>query len=1127
MRKRHLYGKVGVKELPYLLEDQQNSYRKFLGEWVKELFAEISPIRGDGRRGLVLELVKPHIGRPHHTEESCKAKNLTYSAPLRAKGILKLNGKVIKEDELYLADIPLMTPRGTFIINGSENALVNQLIRSPGVYFTQEGPTEFRAHILPEFGAWLELILETRRGKVIANLDRKGNIPVTTLLQALGFSQKEIIKRYSFILNPLTKEKLMRYVGYQVSEAVTNSKVILDVGEVLAPEVIEEIVKAGPQKIKLVNLYIQNSLAEDKAKSKGDALGIIYRKLRATDRVGVKVMEDFFHNLYFNPNTYNLSKVGRFMLNKKLGLNNKDTVLHPEEIVLVLDRLLEVPQNPGGLDDKDHLANKRVKTPGETALDALRSGLKKMRRMTQDRLSKYSLEERSPLRSLVSARTVQSSLDKLFYTGRLSQFLEQTNPLSELTHKRRLSALSGSLSKKRAKIEVRDVHPSHYGRICPIETPEGQNIGLITTIANYARVNKYGFLESPYRCVKDGRVRDEIKWLMADEEEKYNIAPATAPLDEDGRLIGERIEVRTGKEGIKLVRPQEVHYMEISPTALVGLSASLIPFLEHNDSNRALMGANMQRQAVPLVKPQAPYVGTGMEKFAARDSGVLVVAKEDGVVTYVDANKIVVQEDKKEREREKGKRKGKGKGKRKRKRKEHTYTLLTFERSNQDTLIHQRPLVNKGDRVKKGDVLADGSCTDNGELALGANLLVGFLPWEGYNYQDAIVISERLVKEDILDSIHIQVHDVRAEETKLGPEEITADIPDISKEELRNLDEEGVIRIGTEVKTGDILVGKITPRGESEPTPEERIFRSIFGERARNVKNTSLRLPPIGEGSKVIRVQKFSRQNGDELEAGVNELVKVYIAQRKKISVGDKLAGRHGNKGVIAKILPEEDMPFLPDGRPLDILLNPLSIPSRMNLGQVLEAHLGWLAHLRGEYVASPVFDGAKEEEILKKLSKARKEYGLDEGNSINGKVILRDGRTGEPFEHPITVGYIYMLKLEHIADEKIHARSTGPYSLITQQPLGGKAQFGGQRLGEMEVWALEAYGASNILQEMLTLKSDDTRGRVQLYKAILKGEEFPKPGLPESFKVLVKELKSLGLGFKAYDMEGMELDIE
>jgi len=1116
VRERRSYGRVQrVVDLPYLLESQRRSYEWFLTKGLKELFEEISPIRSEGKGDLVLELKDPRLLEPHHSESECEDKNLTYQAPLRVKGRLLKEGKLVKEDDLFLADIPLMTDRGTFIINGSENVIVNHLTISPGVYITQEGPSnpyEYHAQLRPEAGAWLELILDTKRGRVEAHLDRKAKVLVTTLLKAFGMTTEEILQRFEVVLNPITAEKLEKFVGCRVLDAIENSKTILKEGEILSSEVIEEIVRAQPPRIRLVNRYIQKSLEEDRAADQKEAIAIIYKKLRSTDRASFKTMKEYFERLYCNPDTYNLSRVGRFMINKKLGLNFDDNVLHLEEIVAVLERLLKAPDNPRLLDDKDHLANKRVKTPGETAADALRAGLRRMARITADRLSKYSLDEEEPLRNLVMARVVQGAINKLFYTGRLSQYLEQVNPLTELTHKRRLSALGGSLTKRRAKLEVRDVHPSHYGRICPIETPEGQNIGLITSMATYARINEYGFLETPYRVVKNGRVTDEIEWLMADVEERYNIAPATTPIDKRGRILTDWVEIRTGKEEIKKVSPKEVHYMEVSPAALVGISAALIPFLEHNDANRALMGANMQRQAVPLVKPQAPYVGTGVEWAAARDSGRLVIAEEDGVVTYVDANEIRVKTGRKER----------------------VYKLKTFENSNQDTILHQRPAVSKGQMVKKGDLLADSESTEGGELALGTNVLVAFMPFEGYNYEDAIVISERLVKDDVLDSIHIQEFEVRAEETKLGPEEITNDIPDISKEELRNLDDSGVIRVGTEVRTGDILVGKLTPRGESEPTPEERIFRSIFGEKTRAVKNTSKTLPPSSEGCKVIRVKKFSRDKGDELEAGVNELVKVYIGQRKKISVGDKLAGRHGNKGVIARILPEEDMPFTPDGTPVDIIFNPLSVPSRMNLGQVFEAHLGWLAQLKGEYVASPVFDGAKEEEIFEELHKLREERGLAAGDGLedpegkpDGKVILRDGRTGEPFEHPVVVGNMYILKLEHIADEKIHARSTGPYSLITQQPLGGKARLGGQRLGEMEVWALEAYGAAHTLQEMLTLKSDDPQGRVRLYKAILKGEEYPKPGLPESFRVLVKELRSLALSFKAYDAEGKEIDID
>jgi DNA-directed RNA polymerase subunit beta len=815
-------------------------------------------------------------------------------------------------------------------------------------------------------------------------------------------------------------------------------------------------------------------------------------------------MGEYVENLYFHPTSYHLSQVGRFKVNRKLAMQLKQPVLYLADIVRTLKVLIEVPSHPELLDEKDHLANKRVRLPGELAENALRTGLVRMARIARDKLSKYALEEKDTIRRLISTRTVQGSINQLFYTGRFSQFLEQTNPLTELTHKRRLNALGGGLTKRRAKIEVRDVHSSHYARICPIETPEGQNIGLITSLACYASVNEYGFLVSPYRKVVKGKVTDQIDYLMADDEERLMIAPATAPVGPSGRLLGERVEVRTGREDVRLVPPGQVNYIGVSPRALVGISSALIPFLEHDDSNRALMGANMQRQAVPLLRAEAPLVGTGLERQAAMDSGMLLLAEEDGVVVEVDAKQIVVKKGKKRR----------------------VYTLVCFQRSNQDTILHQRPVVAEGDEVKVGDLLADGPSSDLGELALGRNLLVAIMPFEGYNYEDAIVISDRLVRENLLDSIHIEEFEVKAEETKLGPEEITSDIPNISKEDLKNLDEDGIVREGTVVRTGDILVGKITPRGESEPTPEEKIFRSIFGERARNVKNTSLRMRPVSGTAKVIKVKKFSRDKGDELDAGVNELVKVFVAQRKTVSIGDKLAGRHGNKGVISTVRPMAEMPFLPDGTPVDVVLNPMGVPSRMNLGQIFEANLGWLAHLRGEVVASPIFDGAHEDEILEALHAERVKAGLADGDDLDGKVTLRDGRTGQAFARPITVGYMFILKLEHIADEKIHARSTGPYALITQQPLGGKAQFGGQRLGEMEVWALEAYGASALLQEMLTLKSDDTRGRIQLYKSILKGEEFPKPGLPESFKVLLRELRSLGLYPRVYDRSGHEVDI-
>ncbi|HHK66815.1 MAG TPA: DNA-directed RNA polymerase subunit beta, partial [Candidatus Acetothermia bacterium] len=951
--------------------------------------------------------------------------------------------------------------------------------------------------ILPELGAWLEIILDTKRGTLRANLDRKGKVVATTLLKALGFDEERICRYYAFDVSPVTIERLEPYVGYLLGMDVEkDGEGFLAVGDTLQKEHLAELSKLGLERIRLVDRYIQRALETDETTTQEEALRAVYRRLRPSDRSSPAQMGEYVENLYFHPASYHLSAVGRFKVNRKLGLQLKQPVLYLADIVRTIKVLLAVPDNPVLLDEKDHLANKRVRLPGELAENALRTGLARMARIARDKLSKYALDEKDTIRRLISTRTVQGAINQLFYTGRFSQFLEQTNPLTELTHKRRLNALGGGLTKRRAKIEVRDVHPSHYARICPIETPEGQNIGLITSLACYASVNEYGFLVAPYRRVVKGKVTDEIVYLMADDEERYKIAPATVPVGPDGRLLGERIEVRTGREEVRLVDPEEVDFIGVSPRALVGISAALIPFLEHDDSNRALMGANMQRQAVPLLRPEAPLVGTGLERQAAMDSGMLLVADEEGIVSEVDAEHIAIKKGRKKR----------------------VYPLVNFERSNQDTILHQRPVVSEGESVKEGDLLADGPSSDMGELALGRNLLVAVMPFEGYNYEDAIVISDRLVRENLLDSIHIEEFEVKAEETKLGPEEITADIPNISKEDLKNLDEHGIVREGTVVRTGDILVGKITPRGESEPTPEEKIFRSIFGERARNVKNTSLRMKPVAGTAKVIKVKRFSRENGDELDAGVNELVKVFVAQRKTVSIGDKLAGRHGNKGVISTIRPVAEMPFLPDGTPVDVVLNPMGVPSRMNLGQIFEANLGWLAKLRGEYVASPIFDGAQEDEILDELHDERVKAGIDQGDDRDGKVVLRDGRTGEPFARPITVGYMYVLKLEHIADEKIHARSTGPYALITQQPLGGKAQFGGQRLGEMEVWALEAYGAAALLQEMLTVKSDDTRGRIQLYKAILKGEEFPKPGLPESFKVLLRELRSLSLCPRVYD---------
>ncbi len=1107
MNMRRFYNRVRPRlEPPDFVAHQLGSYERFLREGIPQVFAEVSPIRAPGRDDLYLELVDPYLGEPRYDEWECRDRDLTYAAPLKATGRLYAEGKLRQEAELYLADIPLMTPRGTLIINGTENVIVSELVRSPGLYVTQDEPHLFRAHFLPEQGAWLEIELDVRKWTLKARLDRRATVPVTTFLRALGLDTGEVIARYS-VAGPVEglADLLSQWKAVLLAEDIPVGEGVWLSGEELTPERVKVLGRTGRTQVRLVHPAIARSLQEEKVASKEEAIRLIYSKFRSGERVPLSQAEEYILRFYFRPDTYHLTPVGRFKINRKLGLSSTETHLTPEDVFAGLELLLRAPEDPNVLDEPDHLANKRVRLAGEQAQAALREGLVRMARVAEDKLIHLELEEKDLIRRLVSTRTIQAALNGLFYTGRLSQFLEQTNPLAELTHKRRLSALGGvAAAARRAKVEIRDVHPSHYARICPIETPEGQNVGLITSMAVYARVNEYGFLEAPYVVVKNGRVTSEIKYLMADEEEHYRIALATVEVDENGRILGDRVLVRMGREVFAYVSPKEVDLVEVAPNTILGISAALIPFLEHDDANRALMGANMQRQAVALLRPQAPLVGTGLERKAAVDSGAVVVADEDGIVTYVDAQKIVV----------------------KGKRGEKTYRLRIFERSNQNTVIHQRPFVRKSDKVKRGDVLADSLFSEGGELALGTNLLVAFLPFEGFNYEDAIVVSERLARDNVLDSIHIQEFEVRAEDTKLGPEEITADIPNLPRSAMRNLDEHGIVRVGTEVRTGDILVGKITPRGESEPTPEERIFLSIFGERMRNFKNTSLRMPPITGTATVIRVKRLSRAAGDELEAGVNELVKVYVAQRRRVAVGDKLAGRHGNKGVISVILPEEDMPFLPDGTPVDAVLNPLGVPSRMNLGQIFETNLGWLAALRGEKAASPPFDGAKEEEILSELALELEKRGLSTGSRADGKVILRDGRTGEPFASPVTVGVMYLLKLEHIAAEKIHARSTGPYALITQQPLGGRAHFGGQRLGEMEVWALEAYGAASLLQEMLTLKSDDVRGRVALYKSILRGEDFPRPGIPESFRVLWQELRCLGLSLKAYDKSGRELDI-
>lgn len=1066
-RERLSFGKIDeILDMPNLIEVQQKSYQWFLDEGLREMFRDISPIQ-DFTGNLVLEFIDYVLGEPKYPVEECKKRDVTFAAPLRVRTRLinKETGEV-KEQEVFMGDFPLMTEKGTFIINGAERVIVSQLVRSPGVYFgkTQDttGKYLYSASIIPNRGAWLEFEFDGN-DVLYVRIDRTRKLPVTILLKALGLGN-----------------------NYQLTE-------LFD----------------GHESIKL-------TLERDNTQSEEEALIEIYKRLRPGEPPTVDSARTLFETLFFDPKRYDLAPVGRYKLNKKLGLNlpakavkssiDNDgneipaqeavRVLTKEDVIEVVKYLLNLHEGVGEVDDIDHLGNRRLKSVGELLQNQFRIGLARMERVVRERMTIQDVEVITP-QALINIRPVVAAIKEFFGSSQLSQFMDQTNPLAELTHKRRLSALGpGGLSRERAGFEVRDVHHSHYGRMCPIETPEGPNIGLIGSLTTFARINEYGFIETPYRRVIDSKVSDEIVYLTADEEDKYIIAQANEPFDPETRkFLNNRVSVRY-REDILEVPSNQVQLMDVSPKQLVSIATALIPFLENDDANRALMGSNMQRQAVPLLRTEAPLVGTGMEYKAAVDSGVVVLAKRKGTVVKVTGEEIRIKTDKGI----------------------DTYRLLKYERSNQGTCINQRPIVMEGQMVEAGEVIADGPSTDMGELALGKNILVAFMPWEGYNYEDAILISEELVIDDVFTSIHIEEYEAEARDTKLGAEEITRDIPNVGEGALDDLDEQGIIRIGAEVRPGDILVGKVTPKGETELTAEERLLRAIFGEKAREVRDTSLRVPH-GESGRVIDVKVFSRENGDELSPGVNRLVRVYIAQKRKISEGDKMAGRHGNKGVIAKILPVEDMPFLPDGTPVQIVLNPLGVPSRMNLGQILETHLGWAAKVLGYHVATPVFGGATEKEILELLEKANLPK--------NGKTILYDGRTGQPFDNPVTVGYVYMLKLAHLVDDKIHARSTGPYSLVTQQPLGGKAQFGGQRFGEMEVWALEAYGAAYTLQELLTVKSDDVIGRVKTYEAIVKGENIPEPGVPESFKVLIKELQSLCLDVKVLSDEAQEIQIK
>jgi len=1061
-RVRRNFAKIPeILEVPNLIDIQRKSYEWFRTEGLREVFEDISPIE-DFTGNLAVEFGDHQFQEPKYDVDECKEKDMTYSSPLfvTVRFINKETGE-IKEQVVFMGDFPLMTDKGTFIINGTERVVVSQLVRSPGVYFDKEldkasDKELFYAKIIPSRGAWLEF--ETDKRDVIGvRIDRKRKQPVTVLLRALGYEEDD---------------QILSFFGE--------------------------------------SSLIGTTLEKDHTSSRDEALVDIYRKLRPGEPPTAESASTLLDNLFFNRKRYDLARVGRYKLNKKLGLDVdlSITTLTFEDVLQTLRYLLNIIESEvEEVDDIDHFGNRRVRSVGELIQNQVRIGLARMERVVRERMTTQDVEAITP-QNLINIRPVVASIKEFFGSSQLSQFMDQTNPLAGLTHKRRLSALGpGGLSRERAGFEVRDVHPSHYGRMCPIETPEGPNIGLIGSLATYARVNEFGFIETPYRKVNKGRVTDKIEHLTADEEEKYVIAQANAPVDKRGRFENPTILCRTKGGNVVAAHPEDVDYMDVSPRQIVSVATALIPFLEHDDANRALMGSNMQRQAVPLLRSEAPLIGTGMEHRAAKDTGDVITALADGTVTFVDANRIDVKRKNGDID---------------------VYKVAKFRRSNQGTCVNQKPIVDEGQKVVESEIIADGPCTDLGEIALGKNLLVAFMPWEGYNYEDAIIVSERMVYDDLLSSIHIEEHEVDARDTKLGPEEVTRDIPNVSEEMLKDLDEMGIIRVGAEVSPGDILVGKVTPKGETELTAEERLLRAIFGEKAREVRNTSLKVPH-GESGKVIDVKVFTRDAGDELPPGVNQMVRVYVAQVRKISDGDKLAGRHGNKGVISKILPVEDMPFMEDGTPVDVVLNPLGVPSRMNIGQILETHLGWAAYegwpkkgknkVEGSvYVATPVFDGAREYEIEDALVEAE----LPE----SGKTVLYDGISGEPFDQPITVGYIYVMKLLHLVDDKIHARSTGPYSLVTQQPLGGKAQFGGQRFGEMEVWALEAYGSAYTLQELLTVKSDDVMGRVKVYEAIVKGENIPEPGIPESFKVLVKEMQALCLNVEVLSEEGVEIEI-
>ena len=1164
---RKSFGTVGdFVEIPNLIKVQKDSYDWFINEGLGEVLKDISPII-DYTGNLVLEFFDYYMeADTKYSLEEAKERDTTYSTRLHVKvRLINRETGEIKEQEIYLGDFPLMTESGTFVINGAERVVVSQLVRSPGAYYEfdydKTGKKLYKATTMPIRGAWIEY--ETDSNDVFyARIDRTRKLPVTTLLRALGlvtdeqiielFGEEEKIMatiakdstktadeaiveiykklrpgelptvdaarslfnnlffdprrydlakvgRYKFNKKLNLSSRIRNRVAYSDVVNPETGEILIAAGEVINKEVSKEIQNSGINVVDIVEADVIGVKKEEKRKVRviGNGTvcirGFVDEKIVDELKIRELVNYEVLKNILENTEKKELKKVLDERMEELIP-----KIIVTEDIIATINYLINLQHDLGRTDDIDHLGNRRIRCVGELLQNQFRIGLTRLERVVRERMTIQDLDVITP-QTLINTKPITSAIREFFGSSQLSQFMDQTNPLSELTHKRRISALGpGGLSRERAGFEVRDVHYTHYGRLCPIESPEGPNIGLISALSTFAVINEYGFVETPYRKVdpKTNKITTEIEYMTADEEDEYRIAQATEPINKSGQLARKMVRVRYLDEVTETAR-ENVDYVDVSPKQLVSVGASMIPFLEHDDANRALMGANMQRQAVPLMVPDSPVVGTGMEYKAAKDSGIMIIAENDGVVEKVTGDEIVVKEKKGEL---------------------NTYKLRKFKRTNGGTCINQKPIVKKGEKVKEGDVIADGPSTQNGEMALGKNVVIAFATWEGYNYEDAILLSERLVQEDVYTSIHIEEYDCECRDTKLGSEEITRDIPNIGEDSLRDLDEEGVIRIGAEVRPGDILVGKVTPKGETELTAEERLLRAIFGEKAREVRDTSLRVPH-GEAGTVVDVKVYTRENSDELSPGVNKIIRVYIAQKRKISVGDKMAGRHGNKGVVSRIMPVEDMPFLPDGTPVDVVLNPIGVPSRMNLGQVLEAHLGLAAGALGMKVATPVFDGATEEEIVELL----KQSGL----SKDGKSVVFDGRTGEPLDHEVTVGIMYMLKLHHLVDDKIHARSTGPYSLVTQQPLGGKAQFGGQRFGEMEVWALEAYGAAYTLQEILTIKSDDVIGRVKAYEAIVKGENVPEPGVPESFKVLVKELQSLGLDVRLYSEKDEELELK